>query len=161
MLKSKESRKKVQPSNDESSPLPKSDELHSQPNSPTNPTTTTKKSRHSHMHLSPSGISLVNLPEGGAAKSNDSTRKNAEGTSSVRGSHRRSGGGSILKKSRLANPESTNRSENPAQAGEERRHRRPKISFKENIEQVNVVENWKEYNADDYTSNATCYCQLF
>jgi len=159
MLKSKENRKKVQPSslNDpESNPLPKSDELTSQPNSPT--VNHKKSSRASAMHLSPTGINLVNLQEGGAGKSNDSTRKNPDGTSSIRGSHRRQGGGSILKKSRLANPsDSTNRSENPPHE----RNRKHKISFKENIEQINVVENWKEYNGDDYAHNATCYCQLF
>lgn len=167
MLKNKESRKKIQPAlNDEplspeglnsDRPLSKSGDPQSQPLSPTN---SNKKSRMSGMHLSPSGINLVNLPEGGAAKSHDSTRKNGEGGPSAR--HSRRSGGSILKKSRIANPESTNRLENgPVQGEEIRRSRRHKISFKENIEQVNVVENWKEYNADDYTSNATCYCQMF
>lgn len=165
MLKNKESRKKIQPALNNGEPLSpdainsdrplsKNGDPTSQPSSPSG---SNKKSRISGTHLSPSGINLVNLPEGAAGKSNDSTRKNGEGAR-----HSRRSGGSILRKSRILNPDSTNRSENgPPVHEEHRKSRRHKISFKENLEQVNVVENWKEYNGDDYTSNATCYCQLF
>jgi len=38
--------------------------------------------------------------------------------------------------------------------------KRHKIAFKDKIEDVITVENWKEYNTDNNTSS-TCYCNIF
>jgi hypothetical protein len=38
--------------------------------------------------------------------------------------------------------------------------RKEKISFKEEIHQIKVVENWKDYNSDNYDST-TCHCNTF
>lgn len=65
---------------------------------------------------------------------------------------------SILKKTKN-NDESSTRQDangNPILKG----GRKHKISFKDKVEDVKVVENWKEYNADNYTTS-TCYCNIF
>jgi len=36
-----------------------------------------------------------------------------------------------------------------------------KLTFKEEIQEVKVVENWKIYNQETYTSTNTCYCNTF
>jgi len=38
--------------------------------------------------------------------------------------------------------------------------KKDKISFKNEIQEIKVVENWKEYNNDDY-NNTTCHCCTF
>jgi len=36
-----------------------------------------------------------------------------------------------------------------------------RLTFKEDIQEVRVVENWKIYNQETYTSTNTCYCNTF
>ena len=38
--------------------------------------------------------------------------------------------------------------------------KKEKISFKEDLQQVKIVENWKDYNSDNYDS-PTCHCSTF
>jgi len=35
-----------------------------------------------------------------------------------------------------------------------------KIGFRDKIHEVKLVENWKEYNMENYNQN-TCYCFIF
>jgi len=66
--------------------------------------------------------------------------------------------GSILKKSKN-NDETAVRQDangNPILRGS----RKHKISFKDKVDDIKIVENWKEYNQDNYTTS-TCYCNIY
>lgn len=74
---------------------------------------------------------------------------------------------SILKKSRYGKAEDnppnpnmrTSLGNEPANI-QLKSDRKEKISFKEEIHQIKVVENWKDYNSDNYDST-TCHCNTF
>jgi len=160
MSKSKESRNKVQPALDNQDPLlsSKSNTKNDEEKTPKK-SSSKKSSKSGGVFLSPSGINIVNLPDGTSVASNDSSRKNTDSQSS-RPTPRKHGG-SILKKSKIANPNEPLAKNDVQGAPSERSTRKQKISFRDKLEEVNIVENWKQYYSDDYASNSTCYCQLF
>jgi len=42
----------------------------------------------------------------------------------------------------------------------EKNHKRSKIAFRKDIEDVKIIENWKHYNAEHYTQNS-CHCNIY
>jgi len=77
--------------------------------------------------------------------------------------NKRSGRNSILRQSRygkaLEGDSNSQVSEVPLKRAI-KEEKKEKISFKQDIEEVKVVENWKDYNNDDY-GNTTCHCNTF
>ena len=82
-------------------------------------------------------------------------------------SHSRSNRGSILRQSKYGGgpekPKESHFSSAPQESVSKKGQaddKKDKISFKHDIQEIKVVENWKEYNNDDY-QNTTCHCCTF
>jgi len=93
----------------------------------------------------------------------NNSRKNSDDSSGYY-NQQRSNRGSILRQSKYGGKTLEN---NLASAPQEKPSKnapidaqKDKISFKEEIQEIKVVENWKEYNNDDY-NNTTCHCCTF
>jgi len=68
----------------------------------------------------------------------------------------------ILKKSRYVDSESGKEPlARTTTLAAEKKPQKNKLTFKEEIQEVKVVENWKIYNQETYTSTNTCYCNTF
>lgn len=69
---------------------------------------------------------------------------------------------SILKKSRYGKSEDIPRPNLVIETGNAqlKSDRKEKISFKQDLHEIKVVENWKDYNNDNYDST-TCHCNTF
>lgn len=78
--------------------------------------------------------------------------------------HQRSNRGSILRQSKYGGKPLENQLSSAPQDKASKNApvdpSKDKISFKEEIQEIKVVENWKEYNNDDY-NNTTCHCCTF
>ena len=67
-------------------------------------------------------------------------------------------GASILRKSRIGSEAQKKPETKEAIKAPKKR----KLMFKDALEEVNIVENWKEYNTDGtYNQSATCFCSTF
>lgn len=113
----------------------------------------------------PFDLSDVNDNLGVAARQTkeNNSRKNSDDSSGYY-NQQRSNRGSILRQSKYGGKTLEN---NLASAPQEKPSKnapidaqKDKISFKEEIQEIKVVENWKEYNNDDY-NNTTCHCCTF
>jgi hypothetical protein len=76
---------------------------------------------------------------------------------SINSTPNRTPGPSILKKLRASSQSTRNDANGVPIVKGGKRH---KIKFKENIVEVQIVENWKEYNSDS-TPSSSCHCAIF
>ena len=67
----------------------------------------------------------------------------------------------ILKKSKYVDSESGKEPLERKATLAEKKTQKNKLTFKEEIQEVKVVENWKIYNQETYTTTSTCYCNTF
>ena len=157
----REYRKKVQPA-DKSFSSSNTDTGSDLPNSrgsdPSNviisPTRNTAKI--SALKPRPNALNLVSVPETSVAKSLEMNIQAAE-VQFVPMVFKKPGT-SILKKAKIGY-EAQNKSETMEALKSNKKQR---LIFKDALEQVNIIENWKEYNTDTtYANSATCYCSTF
>jgi hypothetical protein len=116
---------------------------------------------------SPSSIDVKNT-NGGTMTKNNEGKKNVSkdslngGSLMIPGTPGRKPVVSILKKSRMVqNDDNIVRQDNNGNSII-RGGKKHKIQFKEKIHEVKIVENWKEYNTENYDPNSKCCkCTIF
>jgi len=70
--------------------------------------------------------------------------------------------GSILRRSRIEGQRSINELGEKQGVTFEQGNKKTKLVFKEDIQEVNIIENWKEYNNIETTGVTTaCHCNVF